>query len=66
VHDAVIGAAGTNTTKWESLDPTTTGISGGSTQGSVILAVQECSIVDEDEEEVEIEFIDVVVEKQDV
>jgi hypothetical protein len=66
VHDAVIGAAGTNTTNWESLDPDTTGSGGGSTDGPVILAVQECRIVDEDEEEVEIEFIDVVVEKQDV
>ena len=76
VHDAIITAAGTGTTKWDRLDPA----SGGSAIGPMLRARQTCMAVDEDEEEeeveievisvvgkgdeVEVEVIDVVVEEQ--
>ncbi len=67
VHDAVIAAAGTVTTTWDKLDPKTTGVNGGSADGPVILAVQQCQLVveEEEEEEVDIEIVSVVVEEQD-
>ncbi len=75
VHDAIITAAGTGTTKWDRLDPA----SGGSAIGPMLRARQTCMAVDEEEEEeeeievisvvgkgdeVEVEVIDVVVEEQ--
>src|SRR6266566_814079 len=64
VHDAILAAARTDTTNWDNLDPARTGVSTGSADGPMLLAEQTCNVVDEDqEEEVDIEVIDVVVEK---
>lgn len=72
VHDAILNAA-TGDTQWDNLDPTTTGVPGGSTKGLVFWAVQQCVAEDdedeeeeeeEEEEEVDVEVIDVVVKEQ--
>lgn len=66
VHDTVIAAAGTGITKWEKLDPVTTGVMSGSATGPMIMAEQRCSLedVDEEEEEIDVEIVSVVVEEQ--
>ncbi len=59
VHDAVIAAAGTGITKWEKLDPATTGVKSGSATGPLIMAKQRCKLedIDDNDEDEEIEII---------
>jgi hypothetical protein len=66
VHNAVIAAAGTGITKWDKLDPLTTGVTSGFADGPMLFAGQQCLSEDEDEEEVEIEVISVVEEGEEV
>jgi hypothetical protein len=66
VHNAVIAAAGTGITKWDKLDPLTTGVTSGFADGPLLLAGQQCLSEDEDEEEVDIEVISVVEEGEEV
>jgi hypothetical protein len=66
VRDAIIAAAGGNTTNWDRLDPAT-GVSSESAVGPMLLARQACIDEDEEEEaEVEIEVVSVTEDGEEV
>lgn len=69
VQNAVIAAAGTDTTRWDRLDPVTTGVNGGIAVGPMIQAVQLCQFEDDEDdeevvEEIDVEVISIVVDEQ--
>ncbi len=65
VPAAIIGAGGGAQTRWNNLDPAATGVLGGWTMGPMLLAVQECQVVGEDDgqEEIDVAVIEMVVEE---
>lgn len=51
VPSVVMNSGGGTQTLWNDLDPTTTGVSSGSTMGQMLLAIQECQVLEEEDDE---------------
>lgn len=47
----IMNSGGGTQTLWNDLDPVATGVSGGSTTGLMLLAIQECQVLEEEDDE---------------
>ena len=51
VPTAIVSAGGGTQTRWNNLDPTATGVPEGSALGPMLLAMQECLVMEEDDDD---------------